>query len=404
MSSFKMRQATMLVDRPEDLPAAQSLNMQAALYTDVVEGRVRLQGQALVVSKLDPLARVKELVSRGVSNADIRYVDLSGELPLPEMVNYQRDRLRWLFEAPVGVLGDRVRLLHQWPDPPAFMPWWTGDPAFDEFLRWRPRNLAVVVGDEGSGKSTFSQILAMKLLTGTTLAKSAVRASVCAWEDDIAVFRDMVFKFATKLDERIYWFEPDADPDRLLDEYLANIEYLARHEGVCLHVADPWNAFNHDPGGDLETKYVQRMLLEMQKLTRALNITIIVVTHLPKRPGRGLRPFGIADSSGSKEFANKADMGFCISNTTMIAELQAMTDEELKMLRLTRSHIDGAVSAHGQFKGNEHMIVVTDKVKIRGMENRGMGWKAVRAFVLDRENTNLVLDPAATEIAKRLWR
>jgi AAA domain len=404
MSSFRIRQATMLVDRPEDLPAGQSLNMPTVLYADVVEGRVQLQGQALVVSRLDPLARVKELVARGVSNADVRYVDLSDELPLPDMVAHQRDRLRWLFAAPVGVLGDRVRLLHQWPDPPAFIPWWTGDPAFDGFLRWRPRNLAVVVGDEGSGKSTFSQILAMKLLTGPTLATSAVRASVCAWEDDIAVFRDMVFKFAPRLDERIYWFEPDADPERLLDEYLTNIEYLSRHEGVSLHIADPWNAFNHDPGGDLETKYVQRMLLEMQKLTRALNITIIVVTHLPKRPGRGLRPFGIADSSGSKEFSNKCDMGICIANTTLIAELQAMTDEELKMLRVARSHVDGAVSAHGEFKGKEHMIVVTDKVKIRGMEKRGMGRKAVRAFVLDRENTNLVLDPAATEIAKRLWR
>lgn len=402
--SFQLRQATLVVDTPAEAAAAPRLNMPVVLYDDLIAGRVRIGGQALVVSATKPLDKVKELVARGISHADVRYVDLAGEFSLPDMAKSQIDRLRWLFSEPIGIKGDRVRLLHQWPEPPDFIPWWTGDETFDGFLRWRPRNLAVIVGDEGSGKSTFSQILTMKLLTGPTLGPSGLRASVCAWEDDVAVFRDMVFRFGQGLDQRIFWFEPDADPDRLLDEYLANVEHLSKHEGVKLHVADPWNAFNHDPGGELETKYVQRMLLEMQKLTRSLDITIMVVTHLPKRPGRGLRPFGIADSSGSKEFANKADMGFCIANTTLIGELQDMAEAELMSLKLTRTHVDGTIAAHGPLEGKEHMIVVTDKVKIRGMEKRGMGWKAVRAFVLDREATDLRHDKAATEIAKRLWR
>lgn len=402
--SYQLRGATLIVDRPEDAACGPRLNMATALYDDVISGRVRIAGQALVVSAAKPLDKVKELVARGVSHADVRYVDLEGEQALPDMVLFQLDRLRWLFQEPIGVLGDRVRLLHQWPEPPAWVPWWTGDETFDGFLRWRPRNLAVIVGDEGSGKSTFSQILAMKLLTGPTLGPSGLRASICAWEDDRAVFKDMVHRFGMGLDHRIFWFEPDADQERLLDEYLANVEYLAKHEGVKVHVADPWNAFNHDPGGDLETRYVQKMLNEMQRLTRTLDITIMVVTHLPKRPGRGLRPFGIADSSGSKGFANAADMGFCICNTTMISEMAGMSDDDLRGIKMTRSHVDGALAAHGPFQGNEHMIVVTDKVKIRGMENRGMGWKAVRAFTLDREATDLKHDPAATEIAKRLWR
>jgi hypothetical protein len=276
----------------------------------------------------------------------------------------------------------------------------TGDQALDSFLRWRPRNLAVVVGDEGSGKSTFSQVLAMKYLTGPSLWPLGVRASVCAWEDDIEVFREMVHAFCGKLEERIYWFEPDNDPERLLDEYLTNVEYLSRHEGCRFHVCDPWNAFNHDFGGDMETRYVQKMLLQMQQLTRALDITILLVTHLPKRPGRGLRPFGISDASHSKEFANKADMGFCVANTHILGSVPTMREEDLKALRLTPEQVAGI---KGSPLGAEHMLLAVDKVKVRGMTGRGMGGRTVKAFVYDRESCSLTLDNYASEVAKLLW-
>lgn len=402
--TFNLRKATVVVDTPEEAHHVTSrLNMPAALLGDVLQGRTRLEGQALVVSAQQPHAKVVELVARGISNADVRYVDMAGEYPLPAMVVNQLDRLRWLFQQPLSVKGDRVRLLSQWPVQPAWEPWQFNDPTFNQFLRWRPRNLAVIVGDEGSGKSTFSQILAMKLLAGNPLWGRRLRASVCAWEDDRENFREMVSRFCEGMEERIFWFEPDADPDRLLDEYLTNVEYLSKHEGVVLHIADPWNAFQHDAGSDIETRYVQKMLLEMQKLTRALDITIIVVTHLPKRPGRGLRPFGIADASGSKEFANKADMGFCIVNTNVLAEIPSMTEEALKLLRISPEQV-AKTTGGNPLLGPEHMLVAIDKVKIRGMTGRGMGGRGVKAFVFDRKECSLTLDPVASDLAKLVWQ
>jgi polynucleotide 5'-kinase involved in rRNA processing len=56
----------------------------------------------------------------------------------------------------------------------------TGDSAFDNWIRWRQRNLVIIAGDEGSGKSTFSQILAFKLLTGPQLLNTCATISVCA--------------------------------------------------------------------------------------------------------------------------------------------------------------------------------------------------------------------------------
>jgi hypothetical protein len=317
----------------------------------------------------------------------------------------QIDRLRVLFGESMSVRSDKVRLLHQWPDPAAWTPWLTGDPAFDNWIRWRPRNLAVVVGDEGSGKSTFSQILSMKLLTGPQLLNTDATISVCAWEDDRSVFRDMLFRFDPLLERRTHWFEPDADPERLLDDYIFHVEELSKDDNCVLHVVDPWNAFNHDWNGDVETRYTQKMLNAMERLTRSLGNSMIVVTHLPKRPGRGLRPFGISDSAGSKAFANAASMGFCISNTHLLAELQDMSEADLKTLKLTPDDVFDAIKKHGQMLGPEHMIAVTDKVKVRRPldDPKSMGVKAVKAFVLDRERFDLKLDATATELARKLW-
>jgi hypothetical protein len=379
--------------------------MPVAIYSDVIEGRVRLVGQALVVSADKPLDKAKELVASGVGHADVRYIDLTGEQPLPAMVQFQIDRLRYLFKEPISILGDKVRLLTQWPEPPTWQPWLTGNDALDGLIRWRPRNLAVIVGDEGCGKSTFAQYLATQMLSGPTLCDTGIKASVCAWEDDLAVFRNRVYNLGGQaLADRLYWFEPDADPDRLLDQYLERVEFLSKYDNCKLHVADPWNAFNHDWGSEPETRYVQKMLNAMERLTRSLNVTIIVVAHLPKRQGRGLRPFGIADASGSKAFANAASMGFCIVNTIILGELQDKTADELKAYKLEKHEVDTAISENGyRLLGDEHMIVAVDKVKVRGMESRSMGLKGVRAFVVDRDSGNLTHDPAASALSKLLW-
>jgi hypothetical protein len=239
------------------------------------------------------------------------------------------------------------------------------------------------------------------------LARSGVKASVCAWEDDIEVFREAVFGFGGPgLDERIHWFEPDADPERLLDEYLTRVEYLSKQDNTLIHICDPWNAFNHDFGGDTETRYVQKMLVSLQTLVRELDVSVIIITHLPKRQGRGFRPFSISEVSGSKEFANKCDVGICIANTQFIADIPEMEDGELKDFKLTRDHVDKAIEAAGvgrKFEGKEHMLMVTDKIKVRGMEKRGMGVRDLRAFVYDRFTSKLKLDPLATELAKAMW-
>jgi hypothetical protein len=64
--SFILRKAALVVDSAEDLTAGPRLNMPAVLYDDVINGRVRITGQALVVSANKPFEKVKDLIARGL--------------------------------------------------------------------------------------------------------------------------------------------------------------------------------------------------------------------------------------------------------------------------------------------------------------------------------------------------
>jgi hypothetical protein len=95
-------------------------------------------------------------------------------------------------------------------------------------------------------------------------------------------------------------------------------------------------------------------------------------------------------------------MGFCVSNTGLLADIPSMTEEQLKVLRITPEQVSKATGGRPVI-GTEHMLIAVDKVKIRGMTGRGMGERVLRAFVFDRENCALTLDPVATEIARLVW-
>ncbi len=429
--TFIVRKATLVVDTQQDQQSAARLNMPAVTFEGLIEGRERSDGPYLIASQIAPLDKLKELVALGISNADVRYVDLSREAPLAEMVQPNSiDRLRWLFRSPMGAMSDRVKLLGQWERPKSWEPYLTGDETLDSIIRWRPRNLAFFVGDYGSGKSTFAQLLALKLITGPTLWPTGARMSICAWEDDQEDYRDRIYRYAAGGDllrpnvprarvdaalelenNRIFWFEPEADPERLLDAYLDAVEYLTLHERCKIHVADPWNSFSHIHDDETETKYVERMLTRMQELTRRLDTTIMLVTHLPKSasPTRGgIKSFSVGDAAGSKQWGNKADMGFCISRTNWLGSALNghLGEEGLKALKLNQSHIDGARSAFPGAIGDEHLLMAIDKVKIEGMrpDSRQMGVKAVCAFNYDRESSSLTHERAASEIGRHLWR
>ena len=435
--TFIIKAATLVVDDEASIQLASRINMRAITFEALTSGNSHASPPYLVVCQDDSLGKLREIISRGISHADAKCVDFAGGPSFSDLVTTDIPRLRALFSSPLGILSDRVRLLHQWPEPLQWQPILTGDEAFDSTLRWRPRMMCSVVGDYGSGKSTFAQMLALKLLAGPTLWPSvnakgqAPNISVCAWEDDTKDFKDRIkgtFGMAAEqIERRVWWFEPDADEDRMLDEYLNNVEQLCEHENTLIHVCDPWNSFNHETGSETETKYAQKVLTRMQKITRKWNCTIIMVTHLPKHHGnarKGLRVFRIGDAAGTKEFGNKSDLGFCVSRTPLIASAiqDHMDEDSLKDLNTTPQEVLTAVAEYGHLcptisgkhmvtrggvavdKYREHMLVVTDKIKAEGFGPTKMGIKTVKAFVIDPDTSKMTLDPVATHIALRAWR
>lgn len=379
---------------------------EAYVYGDVLQGKVHIpkpECGVIVCSTAHALAKARELTSSGISESGLAFVDL--ELPFESLT---LDRLRWLLKNYMTIIHDRVRPIEDWADDLPWTPWWTGDDAFDSFLRWRPRTIAVIAGDEGCGKSMLSQTLGLKLLTGSTLRDSKAKISVCAWEDDRAVFRQRVRSFGLEGTGRVHWFDPDADHTRSLEQYLKDIRILTLAKDVRIHICDPWNAFSHSFDGDTETQYVARMLMAFEQLTCELGVTVIIVAHLPKdkERRRGWRPFGIADVAGSKNFANKADIGLCVAHATFLSEMLTMEDDELRPYRITSDDVKRAQAnaKRNVFEGSRHMIVALDKVKVWGMRDRGMGVHgSVRAFVYNPETCELKLDPLATELAAAIW-
>ena len=435
--TFIIKAATLVVDDEASIQLASRINMRAITFDDLTSGNSHASPPYLVVCQDDSLGKLREIISRGVSHAEAKCIDFAGGPSFSELAVHDHNRLRSMLLSPLGILSDRVRLLPQWPEPLQWQPILTGDEVFDSTLRWRPRTLCSVVGDYGSGKSTFAQMLALKLLAGPTLWPSvnakgqSPKISVCAWEDDKKDFQERIVgtfgMAAESINQRIWWFEPDADEDRQLDEYLNNVEHLCEHENTLIHVCDPWNSFHHDHGKDTETKYTQKVLTRMQKIPRDWECTIIMATHLPKEQGgrrRGLRHFRIGDASGTKEFGNKSDLGFCITRTPLIASIiqDHMDEDDLKDLNLTPQEVLTAVTEYGHQcptisgkhlitrngvqvdKFREHMLVVTDKIKAEGFGPTKMGIKTIKAFVVDPDTSQLILDPVATQLARRAWR
>jgi hypothetical protein len=412
-----------ICDDPADAELVRSqLNMRAMVKGEAPKTALK---HVLVLSRKDAHKKLADLIAGGIHPAQGRFVDLSQELPLTELVAYQRERLRWLFTSAGDVHHDKVRLLSRWEQKPPFEPWLMGDLTWDAQLRWRPRSFSIVLGAYGSGKSTIAQLLGMKLLFGPTLLDRDARMSVCAWEDDIEDYRDRLGRYVNQGDymtperaavalaaqNRIYWFEPDADNERLLDNYITNIRYLTKHQGVRIHICDPWNSFNHEYTSERETIYIRRVMAEFQRITAELDCSIIMATHLPKAgytdEGR-IKPFRIASAAGSIEFGNKADYGFCVQRVRSIAQGLygdvGPSEQWFKNLDIDHVDLQAATNlgrAAVSFKPTEHTLVTIDKVKIEGFHERGMGRKGTIAFVLDRERGDFIVDPAATYLANR---
>jgi hypothetical protein len=100
--TFVLRKATLVVDSAEDVSAGPRFNMPAELNDDVINGRVRITGQALVVSANKPLDKVKELIACGMRLAALHGVKASRSAAVPVSGSDERQERQGQAVAPIA--------------------------------------------------------------------------------------------------------------------------------------------------------------------------------------------------------------------------------------------------------------------------------------------------------------
>lgn len=412
---FSLTGSLLVTDTIEDAQFAVSqLRLQAIAWEQL--GQQPLVGRdLLVIAETAPeaLGRISELSASGIAMKHLRFIDTGYGTPLRVS---SIDDLRVRFRTPKDFLWDHTRRMSDWPEDPPLLTISTMIDGLDEHARLTFPEVVVITGGYGSGKSAIAQMMALKVSH-----HYGYPISVIAWEDRRRGFRDRLWRTALGcsleeaaeknidrsaaylLERNVFWTEPLIVDDRTIAAQFDRMRYLTEVHGVKVHVLDPWNEFDHDITGEKELTYIRRVMMEAQKLTRDLGAIVFLVTHLPKSayaPNGKVAPFRIVNATGSADFGNKSDHGFCVARTSLMT--RALNGEYLPS-EFEEGEIELIKQQLHQHPipapGTEHVILATDKVKIEP----DMGKRGVQAYMLDKQRNDLVLDPLATVILKRMW-
>lgn len=324
-----------------------------------------------------------------------RYVDVgqNGSLAAYVAGLQSDDPLAVLNERACDIFWHEERPLSHWETPPKLQGLPCGFDFLEPHLRWLSPELVILAGPYGCGKSSLTRLLAYRW-ADTIGRKLNARASVVGWEDKLSVIKREVERYSlgrdvagydsaqarrlSDMEDRVGWTQRHPDDARLLSWYCELVEHRAKYHNVGFFVFDPFN--EHDStrkANQTETEYVRDMMVMFRKLVHGLGIILVVVTHVSAKSydetGK-IKPFRIANASGSVQFGNKADRGICILRTNSLNEGSSL----------------GA---------DDHMVLRFDKFK----DEETMGKKGTVACVYDPKTMTLVEDVGASAMARQSW-
>lgn len=225
-------------------------------------------------------------------------------------------------DPPGGVISGFTDL----PPMPPRRVWKLDYPCLDKLIAFRSRELSVLTGVPGSGKTTLATWMSHHLVRANDL-----RVGLALFESEPTEVQNHLMRlngldptYATasekhecleKLDRnyRVLQRTDDDLPGHSMDWIRSCVHALAARDGCNVVIIDPWNELEHDPlPGESMTQYTNIALTKMRQWSARYDIHIMIVAH-PRKMAPGERPLGysIADSAA---WANKPGMGYTIHN------------------------------------------------------------------------------------------
>lgn len=283
----------------------------------------------------------QEIVSRGISELRMNYVDLNLDEGIATQIAHPK-HMRWDDVVPLSEIEAQEEQRY----------YKSGLGFLDMNLgwHWRLPELVVMAGAYGSGKSTIGQILAANFVAGCG-PELGSGAMLCSWEDIGEEVRHNIGLHGRAIQQpdlidRIHFVRRHPDEDRLVAWYMSLVEYHFARYGTRFFLLDPWNEMDHvKDARQNETEYVRDMMKAFRRLVDKLQIILLIATHVPAKiiSGSGkVEAFKIAHAFGSVNFANKADRGLCVLRTKEFEPIHGHT-----ILRLDKSKIERRMGNKG---------------------------------------------------------
>lgn len=209
----------------------------------------------------------------------------------------------------------------------------TGWPKMDRHYTVRRKQLTVITGTPGSGKSVWADALLMNLATG----QDAWTFAICSpemqplerhWAHLIALWagkpfgngptprldREELRQAREFMRDRFFQVLPEEPTvEAVVDRFL----WTHRRHGVSGLLLDPWNEMDHSrPSGMTETEYCNQQLRMLKRIGWHHDVWVGLIAHPTKmyrNKQDGTYPVPtLYDINGSAAFANKADAGIVI--------------------------------------------------------------------------------------------
>lgn len=246
------------------------------------------------------------------------------------LVKYGPDFLVHMIDNATPMVANRLVRLVDIPERGNRTIYSTGWGALDKHMRIIMPELIIVTGTPGSGKSQWSLAMCMNLAR-----RHGLRGAIFQFEDnpdrnvkDILAYarswsndpQGAVGEDYREWARQMFWgISPKEDEDASVNFDLkwlqtAITEAATRH-GCKWVLIDPWNEIEHVWNvRENETTYTNQALRELKRLTRQLQIAIVIVAHPGKSAdAKSIEDQSLYDVSGSAAWKNKADHGVVIA-------------------------------------------------------------------------------------------